>query len=159
MILRIAGPGDTLGLSAAISASEHDLTAEVIENCCAKVVLVKDLRWFIQQHPEANLHLARFLMQEYRAALHGVSRLAFPATAAGRLANLLQELREEHIVKGEGNRGFAIPLTHQEIGEMTRTSRETTTRSLQKFKKNSVVRVERCNLMVIRPNAVEEVAA
>jgi CRP/FNR family transcriptional regulator len=159
MILRIAGPGDALGLSAAISGTEHDLSAEVIENCCAKVILVKDLLQFVRQHPETNLDFARFVMQEYRAALHGVSRLAFPASAAGRLATLLQELRKEHIVKGDADGGFTIPLTHREIGEMTRTSRETTTRNLQKFKKNRVVRVKKCNLVVIRPKAVGELAA
>jgi CRP/FNR family transcriptional regulator len=99
------------------------------------------------------------MMEEYRAALHAIFRLALPNTAAGRLANLLRELRGEHIVKGDGNRRFAIPLTHREIGEMTRTSRETTTRNLQRFKQDDLVRVKRCKLTVVHPRALERLAA
>src|SRR5262249_13020829 len=48
-ILRIAGPGEILGLSAAMSGVPHETSAEGLELCRVKAIRVKDFLRFLQK--------------------------------------------------------------------------------------------------------------
>jgi CRP/FNR family transcriptional regulator len=68
LILRIAVPGEVLGLSATLTGTAHEVTAELLDN--ARVVLVKrkDLLRFLREHREACLHVVTLLSQNLHVA-------------------------------------------------------------------------------------------
>src|SRR5437016_12984253 len=111
VILRIAGQGDVLGLSAALAGSNHDVTAAALENCTVRAFRVKDFLAFLQNYPEAAKEATRCVLQEYKVVFNDVCRLALPSTVAGRLANLLLEWRNARPSAQNPERRVTVALT------------------------------------------------
>jgi len=158
VILRIATAGDVLGLSAVLSASAYELSAEVIEPCRAKVVHAQDFIRFLQRYPEAAMEATRCILNEYHATFSNVRRLALPTTVAGRLANLLLEWLGDRLQRGEKERCLTVALTHEEIAGMTNTSRETVSRVFHQFQREKFIAVKGASLHVLQPQALEQIA-
>src|ERR1700733_7901728 len=75
LILKIAMPGDVLGLGAVISGATYEVTAETIEPTQIKSIRREDFLAFLQKHGEASLHAAKSLSEEYKAAFFDARRL------------------------------------------------------------------------------------
>jgi len=68
MILRIAGPGEVLGLSAVLAGTPHEMTAELLDNAQVAMVKRKDLLRFLHEHREACLQVVNLLSQDLHTA-------------------------------------------------------------------------------------------
>src|ERR1700721_3425221 len=85
MILKIAGPGDLMGLSAVLANVPHEVTAEAIEPCQVKTVRKQEFVDFLGRHEIASMNGAESLSGEYLTVFHDAKRLALSGSAAGRL--------------------------------------------------------------------------
>ncbi|HXA85716.1 MAG TPA: Crp/Fnr family transcriptional regulator [Candidatus Dormibacteraeota bacterium] len=157
-ILRIAGPGEILGISAAMSASAHETTAEAVELCRVKAIRVSDFLHLLQKFPEASAEATNCLLREYRVVLNNVCRLALPNTVAGRLASLLLEWLESPRATAANDRRFIVALTQEEIASMTNTSRETVSRVLHQFQQDKLIRIKGASVTILQPQALELLA-
>ena len=156
-ILRIAGPGEVLGISAAMSGTPHETTAETLELCRVKAIRVSDFLRFLQNFPEASAEATGCLLREYRVVLNNVCRLALPNTVAGRLATLLLEwLDNRHA--GSNDRRFIVAITQEEIASMTNTSRETVSRILNQFQQDKLISIKGASVTILQPRALELLA-
>src|SRR5260370_2554754 len=88
-ILKIALPGDVLGLSACISGTNYEVTAETLGPAEVKSIRCDDLLHFLGSHKEAAMHAARALSEEYRSAFVDARRLARSTTAGGNVALII----------------------------------------------------------------------
>jgi CRP/FNR family transcriptional regulator len=68
MTVRVAGPGEVLGLSAAVSGGRHELTAEALESVQVAAVRRKDLLRFLQEHCDVCLQVVNLLSEDLHAA-------------------------------------------------------------------------------------------
>ncbi len=159
MILWIAESGQVLGLSAALTASEHEASAEALEPCRVIAIRAKDLLSFLEKYPEAGLETTRYALQEYQLILSGICRLALPATVAGRLANLLLDCLKRRGQAGQTRPRFTMALTHEEIAGMAGTSRETVSRILKQFQRDKVISIRGSSFTVLRPEVLERLTA
>jgi len=75
MILRIAGPGEILGLSAALAGSPHEVTAELLDDAHVAAIRRKDLLRFLHEHREACLQVVNLLSQDLHVAYDRVRSL------------------------------------------------------------------------------------
>jgi CRP/FNR family transcriptional regulator len=158
MILKIAGPGDVMGLSAALVNVPHEVTAEAIEPCQVKIVRKQEFVDFLGRHGIASLHAAQSLSSEYLAVLHDAQRLALSGSAAGRLARLLLDWGQS-ASNGQPEIKFTLALTHEEIGNMAGTSRETVTRLLNQFRRDAWIRIQGTSLTITEPEQLEKLTA
>jgi CRP/FNR family transcriptional regulator len=158
-ILRIASAGDVLGLSATLAGTNHEVSAEVLEPCHARVIRVRDFTAFLQKYPEASREATRCVLNEYQTTFSNMRRLALPTTVAGRLANLLLEWLNERARKGHKDQRMVVPLTQEEIAGMTNTSRETVSRVLHQFQREKLIAVKGASLTVLKPVALEQLAS
>src|SRR6202021_1849427 len=110
MILKIAAPGDVMGLSAVLANVPHEVTAEAIEPCQLKMVRKQEFVDFLGRHGIASMHAAESLSAEYLTVFHDAKRLALSASAAGRLARLLLDWSRS-AVKGTLQPRFTMALT------------------------------------------------
>jgi CRP/FNR family transcriptional regulator, cyclic AMP receptor protein len=167
-ILRIAGPGEILGLSAAMSGTPLETSAEAVELCQVKAVRVGDFLRFLQQYPDASVEATKYLLREYRVVLNNVCRLALPINVAGRLASLLLEwLDSGHTStasdgrmsdRRSDDRRFIVALTQEEIASMTNTSRETVSRVLHQFQQEKLISIKGAAMTILQPQALEQLA-
>jgi CRP/FNR family transcriptional regulator, cyclic AMP receptor protein len=68
MTVRIAGPGEILGLSACLAGTPHELTAELLDNAQIAMVKRKDLMGFLHDHREACMQVVSLLSQDLHLA-------------------------------------------------------------------------------------------
>jgi len=140
LILRVADPGEVLGLAAAVSGKPYHATAEVLEPAQLNFVPRTEFLSFLSQHGEAALRVAQLLSETYQTALNEMRMIALSHSVAEKLARFLLDLVAEH---NENDRDIKVNLTftHEEIAEMIGTSRETVTRLFSDFKKKQLLQV------------------
>jgi CRP/FNR family transcriptional regulator, cyclic AMP receptor protein len=158
IIVRVAGPGTVLGLSAALQSRAHEVTAEVIENASVRAIPVREFLALLQERPSAAMAATRLVLEDHDAVFSDIRRFALPATVAGRLASLLLGWLEERCQAGRKENRIIVSLTHEEIASMTGTSRETVSRVLQQFRREKLIAIKGVCLTVLRPEALEQLA-
>ncbi len=155
IIVRLAGPGEVLGLSASVVGRPCELTAETLEPCRIKIISRESFRQWLRSHPELAFHIAQELAEEYNNTCHQLRTMLLSHTATQRLArSLLQLVRNA----GPGKEvRVRCSLTHQEMAEMIGTSRETVTRLLATFRHKGIIEIEDATLIVRDREALREI--
>jgi CRP/FNR family transcriptional regulator, cyclic AMP receptor protein len=80
LTLRIAGPGEVLGLSAVLSGSPYEVTAETLDNAKVAIVRRKDLLPFLRKHREACLQVVHLLSEDLHIAYDRVRSVGLVRT-------------------------------------------------------------------------------
>ncbi len=158
LILKIAMPGDVLGLGAVISGSRYEVTAETIEPTEIKSIRREEFLSFIQKHGEASLHAAKALSEEYKAVFFDARRLALSGSAAGRLASVLLDWGRAASC-GKPEIRFTMALTHEELANLVGSSRETVTRMLGRFKRDKLIQIRGSSILILSPERLEQLSA
>jgi CRP/FNR family cyclic AMP-dependent transcriptional regulator len=148
MILKIAEPGEVLGLSAAVSGKAYELTAETLEACQVTYVKREDFLRFLHNHGEACFRVAELLSDKYSTACHEIRSLGLSHSAAEKLAKLLLEWSAKAGESAKKEPRFKLALTHEEIAQMIGTSRETVTRLFGELKKRQIVDAKGSTLLI-----------
>jgi CRP/FNR family cyclic AMP-dependent transcriptional regulator len=68
LTLRIAGPGEVLGLSASLAGRQYEVTAETLDTAKVAVVRRKELLKFLRGHREACMQVVHLLSQDLHTA-------------------------------------------------------------------------------------------
>src|SRR5512140_2344418 len=75
LMLRIAGPGEVLGLSASMSGSPYEVTAEMLDSSQVVFVKRRELLRFLRAHRVACLQVVHLLSQDLHSAYDRVRSL------------------------------------------------------------------------------------
>jgi CRP/FNR family transcriptional regulator, cyclic AMP receptor protein len=157
MILRIARPGEVLGLMATLSGRPYELSAETLRPCQVAFVRREDFLRFVAQHPEASQGMVAQLASHYHIACEQLKTVGLSASAPEKLARLLLDWSEGAEETKLGIR-ITLPLTHEEIGEFIGSSRETVTRTLSDFKSKHLLTFKGSTLMIANREALQACA-
>lgn len=158
MILKIAGPGDVMGLSAVLANVPYEVSAEAIEPVQVKTIRKQEFVDFLGKHGIASMHAAQSLSSEYMTVFHDAKRLALSGSAAGRLARLLLDWGKNASV-GKQEMRFTMALTHEELANMAGTSRETVTRLLNQFRRDEWITIKGASMTIVKPDQLERITA
>lgn len=154
LILRIAKPGEVLGLMAVLSGGPYEMTAETIRPSQIAFVRRDDFIGFLAQHPEAYAGIVRQLSSNYHHVCEQLRTLGLSASAPERLARLLLEWSEGAEQTQQGAR-VKMPLTHEEIAECIGSCRETVTRTMSDFRTKKLVTVKGSSVFIPNRAALE----
>jgi CRP/FNR family transcriptional regulator len=146
VILRIAEPGEVLGLSSCISEKAYEVSAQAMDLCIIRFVRNVDFRNLIQTHHEAALNAIRQLSSNYQRAHDQICSLGLSVSAGDKLLRLLLQWCDR-----SGNSypvRISPVLTHGEIAEMIGTSRETVTRLFKSFKERDLIKLSKVELCI-----------
>jgi len=157
LILRIADAGELLDITAAMSGTPYEMTAETIHNCQVSFIRRDDFLRFLLGHPDVYQSVARELSLNYRKACEKLRSVVLSSSVSERLARLLLEWGNTGKETDRGTR-VKIAMTHEEIGEFIGTSRETITRTMSDFKHRKFVMLEGSTLMISNRVALESFA-
>ena len=147
LILRIAKPGEILGLMATLSGTLYEVTAETLHPCQVAFLRREDFLHFIAKHPEAYQGVVRQFSSLYSGACEQLRTVGLSASAPEKLARLLLEWSAES-KDGEPTTQIKMPLTHEEIAAFIGTTRETVTRTLSEFKTRHLVALQGSTLSI-----------
>jgi CRP/FNR family transcriptional regulator len=76
LTLRIAGPGEVLGLGATLSNTPYEVTAELLDTSQVVFVRRKELLKFLREHPSICLQIVRMLSHDLHGAYERVRSIA-----------------------------------------------------------------------------------
>lgn len=150
----MAGAGEMLGLSAVISGTEYELTAETAVPCQPNFVPREPLLDLLQRHGEAGLRSAQALSREFQSAYRDLHDLILARSSAGKLAKLLLSWTPTTAGSTKEIR-VRYGLTHEEMAQMTGASRETVTHLLSDLRKKQLIRLEGSTLVIRNRTALE----
>lgn len=154
MILKIAMPGDVLGLTATLNDMPHEVTAETLEPCQIRSVRRRDFLEFLGEFGHVSRQAAQAIAREYHEVFLDARRLALSGSAAGRLAQLLLDWARTGSC-GKPEMRFTMALTHEELANMAGTSRETVTRLLNQFERDELIARHGASIVILRPTEME----
>lgn len=99
LMLRVAGPGEVLGLSAAMSGKAYEVTAEMLDEAQVAFVRRKDLLKFLRDHREACLQVVHLLSQDLHTAYDRVRSMGLQRTRRTRLSHLPHVTHSGHSLR------------------------------------------------------------
>jgi CRP/FNR family cyclic AMP-dependent transcriptional regulator len=157
LILKQSEPGEVLGLSAAISGTNYEMTAETATPCQLDFIGRQDLMALLQNQSEVGVHSALWLSREFQGAYRDIHDLVLARSSSGKLARLLlscappgiRESKELHLNSA---------MTHEEMAQRIGSSRETVTRLLSDLKKKRLIRLEGATLVIRDRTGLEALA-
>jgi len=158
LILKIAEAGEVLGLSAVISGTAYEVSAETAGPCQVNFVDRESLLKLVNKSGELALHSAQALSREFQSAYRDIHDLVLARSSEGKLAKLLLSW-----TPGGDNPANEVRvrscLTHEEMAQMIGASRETVTRLLSSLKKKNLITLEGSMLVIHNRIALEALAA
>jgi CRP/FNR family cyclic AMP-dependent transcriptional regulator len=154
LILRIAKPGEVLGLDAVVTRKAYALTAETMQPCLLNFVDCDDFVRFLKEHGDACLRVAHQIGGYCRDAYEVVRSIGSSQSAYGRIAKFLLASAVGGHVR-DGAVSVSLALTHADIAQVMGTSRETVTRAMTEFKKKHIVELKRSVLTIYDKAALE----
>lgn len=154
MILKIAEPGEVLGLHACVTGIPYELTAETAQPCQVVFIKREDFQKFLAEHGDACLMAAQHLSSTCHTAYDTIRTIGLSHSASEKLARMLLELAVEGEATKDGIR-VKLALTHEEIAQIIGTSRETVTRLLANFRKKQMAVLKGSTLMIKNKASLE----
>ncbi len=157
-IVKLASPGDVLGMSAAIANLPYEVTAESLTPCLLRVLPSFDVLQMIAESASAKHCVTELLARQHQSEVAESCRAALSNSVADRVASVLLKLRQG-FHETELREAFRLLLTHQEIAEMVGSTRETVTRAMQQFRRDGVIALNGREITLLRQELLEEMAS
>lgn len=154
LIVRIADPGEVLGLPATVTEKPYELTAEVIEPTQANFISRQEFLNFLREHGEVGLRVAQQSGETYHSAIAEMRTIGLSHSVGEKLARFLLDLSPGH---DNGKGEIKVTLTHEEIAQMIGASREAVTRPFGEFKKRQLLQVKGSTLIIKNKAGLESI--
>ena len=135
MMLDTLAPGTVFGEMAIIGQGMQNTFAEAVEPCRLCVMSRHDVLELLRSHPETALHLLKIVSTRLMDTEKRLTDFSY-MDVAKRLAVLLIRLREK---SGDRITGYS----HQDLADFVGTYRETVTQTLNQFKHQGLVEIQR----------------
>jgi CRP/FNR family cyclic AMP-dependent transcriptional regulator len=155
LIVRIAKPGEVLGLHASVTGNPHEFTVETMRPCQLNFVNQEDFQRFLKKHGDACLHAAQHLGRDCRDAYEMIRSIGLSHTVSGRVAKFLLESAIDGDVT-DGAVRVTLALTHEDISQLVGTTRDSITRTLSEFKRNEMAELKGSTLIIHNKLALEK---
>src|ERR1022692_2021644 len=175
LILRMVEPGFILGVAAVVSGCTYEATAETQEPSEISFLRHSDLLRLMRLHGELALWVTQQISVDYATTCREIRDLILSDSASEKLARLLVGWLDQNAEARNPSQmklGFLVgwldqnaearnpsqmklALTHEEIGQMIGTSRETVSRLFAGFKKQRLIQQSGSTLVIPSRIALE----
>ncbi len=158
MIVKIAHAGEVLGLSATVSGKPYEMTAVTLDPCQVSFVKRDDFLRFLKDDVQVCFRVAKQLSEKYHSACKEIRSLGLSRSAGEKIAKLLLDWSSPNGESSPSETRLRIRLTHEEIGQMIGTSRETVTRLFGDLKKHQILDARGSTLVIQNLAALRQMA-
>jgi len=154
LILRMVDPGGPLGVAAVVSGRPYEATAETQEPSEISFLRQSDLLRLMRAHGELALWVTQHISADYASTCREIRDLILSDSASEKLARLLVGWLDQNTAARNPSQ-MKLALTHEEIGQMIGTSRETVSRLFAGFKKQRLIQQSGSTLVIPNRLALE----
>jgi CRP/FNR family transcriptional regulator, cyclic AMP receptor protein len=158
LVIRIAQPGDLLGINALFSDQPYAASAETLERCCIDFVPREVLLDLLERDTRMYASVAQALSRKFSSIVEQTRLIFLSKSSSEKLARLLVKWCDEHGKRTAQGVQLNSCLTHEEMAQMICSSRETVTRVLSEFKRKRIVSLIDNTIFVRNRKALEALA-
>ena len=148
LIVRIARPGDLLGMHATLAGDSYEATAKTLAPCRVDFISRQDLLRLLDREQSCGLNLGIAISKEFSEFFEHACALLLSVSAVERLAGLVLAWGDAFGQPTSLGIHLQTLLTHEELGQMIGASRETVTRALNILKRRRVIRATNGDLWI-----------
>ncbi|PRX34903.1 CRP/FNR family transcriptional regulator [Orenia metallireducens] len=146
-IINIVKTGDIFAEVVLFDDGNYPATAITMEDTEVGIINGRDIEKLMYRIPEIALKILKVMSKRLRRAQQRIRNLGLKDTTS-RTASALVYLAQEHGVGDETKVEINLSLTQQELASLIGTSRETVSRTLNKFKDEGLVLVSRQKIVI-----------
>ena len=147
MILALVNMGEVFGEMAFFDEGERNEFATALDDCLVCAINKNEFKEFVDRNPELNLRITKLIGLKLKKYSERIEELVFK-DAEQRLVSFLLRLADEN-GKQIGDEIFVKPfLKHQDIAELTATSRQTVNSILTDLRAKKVINFDRKKLII-----------
>ncbi len=157
LILKIAKPGEVIGLNSVLTGKPHEITVETLQPCQLAFINKSDFMRYLREHGDACLHVAQHAGRDCHSAYESIRSIGLSSSASEKLARFLVEWSVDGKM-ADGAIRVKLTLTHEEIAQLIGSSRETVSRTLSEFKRQHLVELNGSTLLLRNKAALEDLA-
>ena len=157
VVLRVGGVGHLLGTVAVFDGGGYPGTAQVIEECTALVIARNDCLTLVNRYPVFALAVISDLGSRLRSSAEQIRSLAVERVEQ-RIARVLLKLAETAGSDSPEGRVIEMPLTRQDVADMTGTTVETAIRVMSKFRRLELIKTRRGKVVLVELAALQEIS-
>lgn len=152
-ILKIVKGPSYLGIPTTIGAKINEYSATAIANTNVCFIEFKAFRNFIKQNGQFAYEIITELCEHeihiYNKYINQVQK-----QGPGKIAETLLFFSEKIFEK----QTFDLPLTRNELGDLTCTTRETISRILSDFSKNNIIKIDKNKISILNKKQLESIS-
>jgi CRP/FNR family transcriptional regulator len=157
IVFRVCGPGQMMGTVAVFDGSGYPGTAQAIEDCTVLVIARNDCLTLVNRYPVFALAVINDLGSRLRSSAELIRSLAVERVEQ-RIARVLLKLAETAGADTLEGRVIEMPLTRQDVADMTGTTVETAIRVMSKFRRNGLIRTRRGKVVLVDQEGLRKIA-
>jgi CRP-like cAMP-binding protein len=152
LIVATLGPGAIFGEMSLVGQGMHNTFAESVDECLLCVMSRADVERLMREKPQVAFRFVEALGDRVTQLESSLEEIAFKSIPA-RLASLLLRLDKE-----QGQHNAVKGYTHQDLGEMLGTYRETITQTLNDFKSEGLIEIGRKHVSLLELESLESLS-
>lgn len=157
VVLRVVGPGQMLGSVATFDGGGYPGTAQAIEECTLLAIARNDCLTLVTRYPVFGLAVIVDMGNRLRSSAEQIRSLAVERVEQ-RIARVLLKLGASAGSDMPDGRVIEMPLTRQDVADMTGTTVETAIRVMSKFRRNDVIHTRRGKVVLVDIEALQNIA-
>jgi CRP-like cAMP-binding protein len=157
VILRYAAPAEAFGVIAVLSRARYPVSAETVEDSQLLVWDQQSMRLLMERLPQVGLNALAILAARVREFQDRVRELSTERVER-RIARALIRLARQTGRKTEAGILIDLPLTRQDLAEMTGTSLYTVSRTLSNWESQGLVQSKREQVTITYPHGLVSIA-
>jgi CRP-like cAMP-binding protein len=157
VLVRLAGPGEVFGTVAALGDAVYAASAQAVGPCTALGWESAVMAGLLEQYPRLALNALRFLAGRLRE-FQDRSRELATERAEQRVAHALLRLADQLGRAVPDGLLLDLPLTRQDIAELTGTTLFTASRILRRWEQAGLISSGRAQVVLRQPDALRRLA-
>lgn len=157
VILEYAGPNQAIAVLAMLEEIRYPVSAEAAGDSKALAWDKESLEILMRSYPQLAINALHVVVEHTKEFQRQVRDLSTKRVAR-RIARTLTRLARQTGTKVEGGVLIDLPLTRQDIAEMTGTTLYTVSRVLRKWEDQGLIKSSRAQITITSPHGLVSVA-
>jgi CRP-like cAMP-binding protein len=157
MLVRFAKPGECFGVIAVLNNTVYTLSSQAVTDCLALVCDGETLARLMEHYPRIALNVLGLVAGHYTRLLDRYQELVTERVEQ-RVARVLLRLARQAGQRTEDGVLIGLPLSREDLAEMTGTTLYTVSRILSRWEHQGLVEAGRRRILIRHPHTLVAVA-
>jgi CRP-like cAMP-binding protein len=157
MLMRFARPGDCFGCIAALSSAAYTLSGQAVDDCLALAWHGETMARLMESYPRLALNVLELIAGYYKRLLDRYQELVTKRVEQ-RVARTLLRLARQAGQKVESGVLIGLPLSRENLAQMTGTTLYTVSRILSRWEHQGLIEAGRERVLIHQPHVLVAIA-